>query len=204
MAGARAETVKGTGRLGRRLAALDRDSYGFTLENCGAGPGTVGDSTANRKLPPLAVKDIEGTQWTLDRFTGENDHCRRLGNVVRTMPRVFAKLVERLKGRGDVLAVSFNTDENIALVEPFARSSGYTFPQLSAKQYAEDLMPLVTIPRTWIIRNGTIVEEHVGFGAMATVGRRNAFGPEVEDLLNTPGSRNCGSCPDGRRSGKLL
>jgi hypothetical protein len=35
---------------------------------------------------------------------------------------------------------------------------------LEAKQYAEDLMPLMSIPRTWIIKNGVIAEEYRGFG----------------------------------------
>ena len=36
---------------------------------------------------------------------------------------------------------------------------------LSAKQYAEDLMPELAIPRTWIIKNGAIAKEYVGFAA---------------------------------------
>ena len=75
----------------------------------------------------------------------------------------FAKLAQRLKGRDDVLVISFNTDDNIAIAQAFVRSQAYTFPVLSAKQYAEDLMPLFAIPRTWVIRNGVIVKEYRGF-----------------------------------------
>ncbi|MGD0131239.1 MAG: hypothetical protein ABSE57_04295 [Bryobacteraceae bacterium] len=57
------------------------------------------------------------------------------------------------------LAISFNTDDKIALAESFAKSHGYTFPVLGTKQYAEDLMPLMAIPRTWIIKNGVIAAE---------------------------------------------
>ena len=123
-------------------------------------------SAAKRKLPPLTARDTNGGQWTLDRFAGKTviavvwatwcEPCRA------ELP-YFAKLAERLKGRGDVLAVSFNTDDNIAVADAFAKSYGYTFPVLAVKQYAEDLMPMSAIPRTWIIKDGVISKEHIGF-----------------------------------------
>jgi hypothetical protein len=76
----------------------------------------------------------------------------------------FAKLAERLKDRSDVQVVSFDTDENPAGVKPFLDNHGYTFPVLLAKNFAEDLMPYFSIPRTWIIRDGAIVQESEGFG----------------------------------------
>lgn len=44
-----------------------------------------------------------------------------------------------------------------------SRGPGYAFPALVAKNFAEDLMPYFSIPRTWIIRNGEIAEEAGGF-----------------------------------------
>lgn len=75
----------------------------------------------------------------------------------------FAKLAERLKGREDALAVSFNIDENVAAATDFATAKGYTFPVLLTRQYTEDPMPLFSVPRTWITRNGTIAREYSGF-----------------------------------------
>jgi thiol-disulfide isomerase/thioredoxin len=124
-------------------------------------------SRPNRSLPPLAVKDLQGSSWTLDRLAAKTtiaivwatwcEPCRA------ELP-YFAKLAERVKGRDDVLAVSFNIDDNIALAADFARSKGYTFPVLAARQYAEGLMPVFAVPRTWIIRNGEIAREYQGFG----------------------------------------
>jgi thiol-disulfide isomerase/thioredoxin len=138
-----------------------------TQKTPAATAGDPGGSSINRRLPPLSVKDIAGNQWTLDRFAGKTTVAvvwATWCEPCRAELRYFAKLVDRLKGRSDVLAISFNTDDNIALAETFVRSAGYTFPVLSSKQYAEDLMPLMSIPRIWIIRNGVIAEERSGFG----------------------------------------
>ena len=120
-----------------------------------------------RKLPPFSLRDIRGEQWTLESFRGKTvvavvwaswcEPCRA------ELP-YFARLAERLSGRADILALSFNTDENPAIAESFAASQGYKFPVLLAKQYAEDLMPEFAIPRTWIIKNAAITSDHVGFG----------------------------------------
>ena len=59
--------------------------------------------------------------------------------------------------------VSFDTDENPETAKQFMEKNGYNFPVLSAKNFAEDLMPYLSIPRTWIIRNGVIVREAEGF-----------------------------------------
>jgi hypothetical protein len=75
--------------------------------------------------------------------------------------------VEKLKGSSDVQAVSFNTDEDSGLVEPFLKQNGYVFPALLARHLAEDLMPYFSIPRTWIIRDGVLTAEALGFGGDA-------------------------------------
>jgi hypothetical protein len=52
-----------------------------------------------------------------------------------------------------------HTDKHSGLVKPFLERAGYKFPVLAAKNFAEDLMPYFSIPRTWIIHDGVIVEE---------------------------------------------
>lgn len=46
-------------------------------------------------------------------------------------------------------------------MKAFLDKTGYKFPVLAAKNFAEDLMPYLSIPR---IRDGAIVEETEGFG----------------------------------------
>jgi hypothetical protein len=72
-----------------------------------------------------------------------------------------------VKRRDDVLAISFNVDENSWVAESFLKKRGYSFPALAAKQYAEDSMFDLGIPRTWIIKDGVIVYEREGFGGDA-------------------------------------
>lgn len=121
----------------------------------------------NRPLPEFSLQDVSGNPWTLARFKRKTTvavvwstwcaPCRK------ELP-YFAKLVEKLKGRADVQAVSFNTDANSGLVEPFLKQNGYVFPALLARHLAEDLMPYFSIPRTWIIRDGVLTAEARGFG----------------------------------------
>jgi thiol-disulfide isomerase/thioredoxin len=125
------------------------------------------ETAVNRQLPAMSVKDTSGGLWTLDRLQGKTTIAVVWATwctpCIAELP-YFAKLAERVKGRGDVLAISLNTDDNIALAESFLKKHEYGFPVLAAKQYAEDLMPYFSIPRTWLIRNGSIVGEWSGFG----------------------------------------
>jgi thiol-disulfide isomerase/thioredoxin len=130
-------------------------------------PARVEFAPVNRTLPEFSLKDAAGHPWTLARFKGKTtvavvwatwcQPCRE------ELPH-FAKLAETLKDRNDVQVVSFNTDENSGAVEPFLKQTSYTFPVLFAQHFAEDLMPYFAIPRTWIIRDGVLAAESVGFG----------------------------------------
>jgi thiol-disulfide isomerase/thioredoxin len=132
-------------------------------------PPAVADSWT-RKLAPMSVKDFDGNLWTLDRLRGKTTiavvWASWCGPCVSELPH-FARLAERVKGRDDVLAISFNVDENAFVAESFMKKRGYGFPALAAKQYAEDLMGDLGIPRTWIIKDGAIVFEREGFGGDA-------------------------------------
>jgi thiol-disulfide isomerase/thioredoxin len=133
-----------------------------------ATPAQPEGSAEKRKLPPLSVRDIDGNLWTLDRFAGKTTIAAVWATwcePCRAELPYLATLAQRLKSRDDVLVISFNTDDNIAVAQAFAKSQAYTFPVLLAKQYAEDLMPQFAIPRTWVIRDGVIAKEYRGFAA---------------------------------------
>lgn len=123
-----------------------------------------------RKLAPMSIKDFDGNLWTLDTLKGKTTiavvWAAWCGPCVSELPH-FARLAERVKGRDDVLAISFNVDQNAFVAASFMKKRGYGFPALAAKQYAEDLMGDLGIPRTWIIKDGEIVFERIGFGGDA-------------------------------------
>jgi len=130
-------------------------------------PMQAGFAAVHRVLPNVALKDLNGNEWSADRLMKTTiavvwatwcEPCRK------ELP-YFAKLADQLKGRTDVQVISFDTDENPETAKQFVEKSGYSFPVLSAKNFAEDLMPYLSIPRTWIIRDGVIVQEIEGFGA---------------------------------------
>ena len=125
----------------------------------------AGFAAVHRPLTAVVLKDLNGKEWPIERLAGTTvavvwatwcEPCRR------ELP-YLAKLAERLKDRSDVQVVSFDTDENPETAKQFMEKNGYNFPVLSAKNFAEDLMPYLSIPRTWIIRNGVIVREAEGF-----------------------------------------
>jgi thiol-disulfide isomerase/thioredoxin len=130
-------------------------------------PTHAGFVPVNRTLPEFSLKDATGQSWTLARFKGVKtvavvwatwcEPCRA------ELPHL-ATLAGKLKDRNDVQVISFNTDENIGAVEPFLKQAGYVFPVLFAQHFAEDLMPYFAIPRTWVIRDGVLAAESVGFG----------------------------------------
>jgi thiol-disulfide isomerase/thioredoxin len=127
---------------------------------------TIAFFPVHRILPTVTLKDINGNEWTIDRFASKItiavvwatwcEPCRR------ELP-LLAHLDERLKGDPRVQVISFNTDENPEVARAFVQEKAFTFPVLAAKNFAEDLMPFLSIPRTWLIQDGAIVEECEGF-----------------------------------------
>lgn len=80
------------------------------------------------------------------------------------MPHI-EKLYQQLKGRTDVQVITFNVDDNAGLVGPFLKENRYTFPVIPASFLVESMIPVVAVPRSWIIdASGVLRFEAVGFG----------------------------------------
>jgi thiol-disulfide isomerase/thioredoxin len=118
-------------------------------------------------MPEFEITDTAGRIWRLGDLKGK----RTVVNVWSTwcgpckweLP-VIQKLHDRLKGRDGVQVISMSVDENPGLVQPFMLEKGFTFPALPAKGLVDGLVPLLSIPRTWIVSTeGVITHEKTGF-----------------------------------------
>jgi hypothetical protein len=75
------------------------------------------------------------------------------------------KLYQKVKNRNDVLILTFNIDDEVGLVKPYMDQQKFTFPVLLSKNYVEELLPLISIPRNWIVdASGRWRAEQIGFG----------------------------------------
>ena len=121
----------------------------------------------NKSLPEFQSR--HGRQ-NLDfgRSQGQDDADQRLGHLVRTLPRRLPhlqELYEKLKGRDDIRIITFNTDDNPGLIEPFLKEKKFTFPVLPAQALVDKIVPSLSIPRNWIVNRDNVMKlEGVGFG----------------------------------------
>lgn len=119
-------------------------------------------------LPDFELQDLRGRIWRLADLRGKitfiNIWATWCGPCREELPYV-QKLYERLKDHPDVLVLTFNVDVDVGLVEPYVNKHGFSFPVIPAYSYVESVLPLVSIPRNWLVgQEGTVVLEQVGFG----------------------------------------
>ena len=69
-------------------------------------------------------------------------------------PRI-QKLIEQYKDRADVLFISFNSDANPGLVQPFVKEHALSFVVIPAYNYARTLN--VSVGATWIVDGNGVV-----------------------------------------------
>jgi thiol-disulfide isomerase/thioredoxin len=154
-------------KLWKELGGSDEGWKQWTTQAVEVKPAVAPDATWSRRLSEMSIKDFAGNLWTLDRLKGKTTvavvWATWCGPCVSELP-YFAKLAAKVKDRDDVLAISFNVDADTYVAESFLKKREYSFPALAAKQYAEDHMGDLAIPRTWIIKDGVIVYEKEGFG----------------------------------------
>jgi thiol-disulfide isomerase/thioredoxin len=169
----------------------------FDLGSRSTGHGTIergsGALRMNEKKPvwrwrkvPLAeleLRDLGGHLWTLRELEGKvalvNVWATWCGPCVKELPLV-QKLHDSLKGRDDALVLSLNIDEEPERAREFAAEHKLTFPVIPASKYVTKAVgPRVTIPRSWIVEEGVLSAESLGFG----VGQEEAWMKEARAQL---------------------
>jgi thiol-disulfide isomerase/thioredoxin len=121
-----------------------------------------------KELPPWQLPDLAGKTWTLASLKGKTV----LINVwatwcapCRQEHPYLQKLLAKVQGRSDVQILTFNVDDELGNISPYMKENRYTFPVLLAKDYVNDLLPLIAIPRNWVVdANGKWQWEQVGMG----------------------------------------
>jgi thiol-disulfide isomerase/thioredoxin len=121
-----------------------------------------------KELPPWQLPDLDGRTWKLALLHGKvvliNVWASWCGPCRMEHP-YLEKLYETSKGNPDLQILTFNIDDEIGAVAPYMKENKYSFPVLLAKDYVNDLLPLVSIPRNWIVDPaGKWQWEQVGFG----------------------------------------
>ncbi|HEY3836175.1 MAG TPA: TlpA disulfide reductase family protein [Bryobacteraceae bacterium] len=148
---------------------------------------------ANRALPPFTITDISGTKWTLASLKNKTtlvnlwatwcEPCRK------ELP-LLQKLYDRVKDRKDIAVITFNTDDNPGLIDPFLKENHYTFPVLPARDYVDSIVPSLAIPRNWIVnKQGVLASVTIGFNpsagdAWVDQTLQSLENPDTTDFLN--------------------
>ena len=117
-------------------------------------------------LPDFEITDTDGRLWRLKDLKGKktfvNLWATWCGFCMPELP-VVEKMHKELAERDDIQVISLNLDENPGVIQPFMQEKGYHFPVLPATTYAEKLIPLLSLPRNWIVDPaGTIVHQQLG------------------------------------------
>ncbi|MDA1315295.1 MAG: redoxin family protein [Acidobacteria bacterium] len=117
-------------------------------------------------LPDFEITDTDGRLWKLQDLKGKktfvNLWATWCGFCMPELP-VVEKMHKDLAEREDIQVISLNLDENPGVIQPFMEENGYNFPVLPATTFVEKLIPLLSLPRNWIVDpTGMIVHQQLG------------------------------------------
>jgi thiol-disulfide isomerase/thioredoxin len=167
-----AELVRVTRAALKRLGASDEALADLVVpkRTYVTGPsGSMRWTTVERKVPAVSL-DTSAGKWSPDSLKGKrtliNFWATWCGPCKDELPEL-QKLHEKMKGRNDIAVLTFNVDENPALVEPFVKEHKYTFPVVYANAFWDGLDVDKGIPTNWIVdADGVVRAENRGFGVM--------------------------------------
>lgn len=122
----------------------------------------------DQPLPEFALADMAGKNWRLKDLAGRTTlitvWATWCGPCGAELPHV-EKLYQMTKDRKDIQVVTFNIDENPALVQPFLSEHHFEFPVLLANSFVGSMIERIGIPQNWIVDpRGKWVSALAGFG----------------------------------------
>ncbi|MGH9838861.1 MAG: redoxin family protein [Blastocatellia bacterium] len=173
MPGKKDELAAGAESLWKELGGTDEGWKAYLARN-EASKGAMeaaeagGWDAKGAALPDFALTDLGGRKWQLADLKGKvafiNFWATWCGPCVMELPYV-QKLHEQMKDNKDVLVLTFNTDDELGLVEPFMKDKKYSFTVIPAQEYAQG-QNVYSIPRNWVVgADGVLQFESIGFGS---------------------------------------
>lgn len=145
-------------QLWKELGGTREGLQALNEQMSSASPDEGGSSTSWEEskiaLPDFEITDTDRRLWKLQDLKGKktlvNLWATWCGYCMPELP-IVQKMYEDLGERDDIQVISLNLDENPGVIEPFMEENGYTFPVLPATAFVEKLIPLLSLPRNWIV-----------------------------------------------------
>jgi thiol-disulfide isomerase/thioredoxin len=107
-----------------------------------------------KPLPAFELADLSGKTWRLKDLGGRavliNVWATWCGPCQRELPHL-QRMYEKLKNRADLQILTLTLDQDSAVVAPFLKEKGYTFPVIPAYGFVTELLDLVGVPQNWIV-----------------------------------------------------
>jgi thiol-disulfide isomerase/thioredoxin len=125
----------------------------------------------HKPLPPFTLTALDGKTWKLADLSGKVvviDLWATWCVPCRAELPEFQKLYEQWKDRPNVAVISFNVDDDPAVIAPYVAENHYTFPVLRANALVDDYLTVAFIPQTWFLdAQGKLRWIHEGYGGDA-------------------------------------
>jgi tetratricopeptide (TPR) repeat protein len=125
----------------------------------------------HKPLPAFTLRALDGKTWKLADLNGKVvviDLWATWCVPCRAELPEFQKLYEQWKDRPDVAVISFNVDDDPAVIAPYVAENHYTFPVLRANALVDGYLSVAFIPQTWFLdAQGQLRWIHEGYGSDA-------------------------------------
>jgi thiol-disulfide isomerase/thioredoxin len=141
-------------------------------------------------LPAFVLGDLSGKTWKLADLGGKavliNVWATWCGPCRMEHPQ-FQQLYDKLKGRPDVVVLSFNVDDDLGKIEPYMKANKYTFPAIPARDVVDAVVPSLAIPRNWFVDpRGKLEWEQLGFDPDPAANWQQTVLAKLEEVLKPP------------------
>jgi thiol-disulfide isomerase/thioredoxin len=155
----RDEVMQDAQRLWKKLGGTTQGWNDWAAQSslrnfyAGSGESNAWNELARSK-PNFVFMDSLGNQWRPEelskKVTFVNLWASWCGPCRAELPYV-EKLYEHFKGRGDVVVLALNIDDNPQAMDVALKELKVALPSVEARDFAYELVPRMALPANWII-----------------------------------------------------